>query len=120
MQKYGLEEEEWEKVFSVFSRFPQIERAVLFGSRAKGTNKPFSDVDIALEGEGLSLDDLLLLKIEIDDLLLPYEFDFCICKDLKNENLKSHIERRGIKIYEEGQLSGSAAMPVPSSSSGRE
>ncbi len=100
MQKYGVEEEEWRKVFSVFSHFPRIERAVLFGSRAKGTNKPFSDVDIALVGDVLSLDDLLLLKNEIDDLLLPYEFDFCIYKDLKNAELKSHIDRRGIMVYE--------------------
>ena len=99
MKKYGIEEEEWEKVFSVFSHFPHIKRAVLFGSRAKGTNKPFSDVDIALVGEALSLDNLLQLKNEIDDLLLPYEFDFCIYKDLKNAELKSHIDRRGIEVY---------------------
>ena len=90
MKKYGIEEEEWERVFSVFSHFPHIKRAILFGSRAKGTNKPFSDVDIALTGETLSL----------DDLLLPYEVDFCIYKDLKNAELKGHIDRRGIEVYE--------------------
>ncbi len=100
MEKYGIEEGEWEKVFSVFSHFPHIKKAILFGSRAKGTNKPFSDVDIALVGEALSLNDLLLLKNEIDDLLLPYEFDFCIYKDLKNAELKSHIARRGVEVYD--------------------
>lgn len=99
MQKYGVKEEEWKKVFSVFSHFPHIKRAILFGSRVKGTNKPFSDVDIALAGEALSLNDLLLLKNEIDDLLLPYEFDFCIYKDLKNTEFKSHIDRRGVEVY---------------------
>ena len=52
-------------------------------------------MDIALVGEALSLTDLLHLKNEIDDLLLPYEFDFCIYKDLKNAEFKSHIDRRG-------------------------
>ena len=99
MNKYGIEKEEWEKVFSVFSHFPHIKRAILFGSRAKGTNKPFSDVDIALVGESLSLDDLLHLQNEIDDLLLPYEFDFCIYKDLKNTEFKSYIDRRGIENF---------------------
>ncbi len=99
MKQYGIEKEEWEKVFAVFSHFPHIERAVLFGSRAKGVHKPFSDVDVALVGEALSLNDLLLLKNEIEDLLLPYEFDFCIYKDLKNVELKSHIDRRGIEVY---------------------
>ena len=100
MKKYGIEEVDWKKVFSVFSHFPHISKAILFGSRVKGTYKPFSDVDIALVGEALSLTDLLQLKNEIDDLLLPYEFDFCIYKDLKNAELKSHIDRRGVEIYD--------------------
>ena len=100
MKKYGIEERDWKKVFSVFSHFPHISKAILFGSRVKGTNKPFSDVDIALVGEALSLTDLLQLKNEIDDLLLPYEFDFCIYKDLKNADFKSLIDRRGVEIYD--------------------
>ena len=100
MKKYGIEEGDWKKVFSVFSHFPHIGKVILFGSRVKGTHKPFSDVDIALVGEALSLTDLLQLKNEIDDLLLPYEFDFCIYKDLKNAELKSHIDRTGVEIYD--------------------
>ena len=61
MKKYGIEEDDWKTVFSVFSHFPHISKAILFGSRVKGTNKPFSDVDIALVGEALSLTDLLQL-----------------------------------------------------------
>ena len=57
-------------------------------------------MDIALVGEAFSLTDLLQLKNEIDDLLLPYEFDFCIYKDLKNADFKSHIDRRGVEIYD--------------------
>ena len=64
MKKYGIEEVDWKKVFSVFSHFPHISKAILFGSRVKGTHKPFSDVDIALVGEALSLTDLLQLKNE--------------------------------------------------------
>ena len=97
--KYGIKDEEWERLFATLSHFPNIQKAILFGSRAKGTNKPFSDVDIALEGNSISLNDLLNLKNEIDDLLLPYEFDFCIYKDLKNPELINHIDRRGIEIY---------------------
>ena len=97
--KYGVGDDEWEKVFGVFSHFPCIRQTVLFGSRAKGTNKPFSDVDIALMGDDITITDLLRLKNEIDDLLLPYEFDFCIYNDLKNLELKGHIDRRGKMLY---------------------
>ena len=81
-----IEDTAW---MSTLSHFPNIQKAILFGSRTKGTNKPFSDVDIALVGDAISLNDLLNLKNEIDDLLLPYEFDFCIYKDLKNPELIS-------------------------------
>lgn len=97
--KYGISEIDWKKVYSVFSHFPHIEKAIIFGSRVKGTYKAFSDVDIALIGDFLDLNDLLNLKTEIDDLLLPYEFDFCIYKELKNKELKSHIDRIGVVIY---------------------
>ena len=97
--RFGIEESDWAKIINVFVHFRNIERAILFGSRAKGTNKPFSDVDIALVGKDLSVDDLLDLTNETDDLLLPYEFDFCIYNNLKNPDLKSHIDRRGVEIY---------------------
>lgn len=49
--------------------------------RFNNFDKAFSDVDIVLIGDFLDFNDLLYLKTEIDDLLLPYEFDFCIYKD---------------------------------------
>lgn len=96
---YGIQQKNWNRVFSIFSHFPHIQKAILFGSRAKGTHKPYSDVDIALEGAEISLHDLLQLKTEIDELLLPYEFDFCIIHHLKNADLVSHIQRRGQTLY---------------------
>lgn len=67
--------------------------------RFNNFDKAFSDVDITLIGDLLDFNDLLNLKTEIDDLLLPYEFYFCIYKDLKNKELKSYIDRIGIVIY---------------------
>ena len=43
---------------------------------------------------------ILCLNNEIEDLLLPYKFDFCIYKNLKSEELKGHIQRKGIVVYE--------------------
>lgn len=63
---YGIQQKDWDRVFSIFSHYPHIQKAILFGSRAKGTHKPYSDVDIALEGTEISLHDLLQIKTEID------------------------------------------------------
>lgn len=97
--RYGIDESYWEEIKSVLSQFPKIKKAILFGSRAKGTNKPFSDVDISLVGEDLQTTDLLKVHTKIDDLLLPYEFDFCIYNKIENKEFKSHIDRRGIVVY---------------------
>lgn len=99
MRHYGLEEREWQAVRQVLAHFPHVRRAVLFGSRAKGTNKPFSDVDIALEGDALTMSDLLGIIRDVDDLGLPYEFDFCLYAHLRNAELRSHIERCGVEVF---------------------
>ena len=96
---YGIEDNYWNEINAVLSRYPHVNEAILFGSRAKGTNKPFSDVDMALAGDEINIDDVLGIKTDIDDLLLPYEFDFCIYGKIKSNELKNHIDRRGIIVY---------------------
>lgn len=97
---YGLTDTEWRKLLGVFAGNERIRQAILYGSRAKGTYKPFSDIDIALVGEDLSRMDLNRLLLAVDDLLLPYHVDLSLFHALKNEALLDHIQRRGIVIYE--------------------
>ena len=97
---YGLKDIELQKLCKVFESNERIERVVLYGSRAKGNYKPFSDVDITMIGEELTHTDLNRISLAIDDLLLPYQFDISIFHTLKNEALIDHIHRVGITIYE--------------------
>lgn len=96
---YGLKDIELEKLSKVFAANERIERVVLYGSRAKGNYKPFSDVDITMMGSELTHTDLNRISFAIDDLLLPYQFDISIFHTLKNEALIDHIHRVGITIY---------------------
>lgn len=96
---YGLKDIELEKLNKVFAANERIERVMLYGSRAKGTYKPFSDVDITLMGDELTHTDLNSVHLAIDDLLLPYLFDISIFKSLSNNDLKEHIKRVGITLY---------------------
>jgi predicted nucleotidyltransferase len=59
-------------IATVLASFPQVEQAILHGSRARGDFRPGSDIDLCLDGNGLTLS--LLFKIEhaLDNLLLPY------------------------------------------------
>ena len=60
---------------SLFARQKEIEQVILYGSRAKRTHKPFSDVDITLLGIGLSRSHLNRLMADMDESSLPYFFD---------------------------------------------
>ncbi len=97
---YGLKDSELTNLKALFAKNDRLERVILYGSRAKGTYKPFSDVDITLVGRELTHSDLNRMILDIDDLLLPYMFDISIFHTLMNPDLIDHINRRGIVIYE--------------------
>jgi predicted nucleotidyltransferase len=96
---YGLNEETIEKICKVLSRHPNIEKAVLYGSRAKGTFKAGSDIDLSLHGAAITATELGEIDSELDDLLLPYTIDLFIFDRLTHEDLREHIERVGKVFY---------------------
>ena len=100
MQRFGLEEEVIIKIQNVFSQFPEIEKAILYGSRAKGNYKPASDIDLSLVGTKLTLSVLNKIDWALDDLFLPYTFDLSVYSMLENKNLLEHIKRVGIVFFE--------------------
>lgn len=74
MKDTGLSPDEIEIMRSVFRRVLAISGVVLYGSRAKGTHRPGSDIDLALVG----LDDPVQAEAvaeELDELPTPYRFD---------------------------------------------
>jgi predicted nucleotidyltransferase len=98
--RFGLNEEVLARIIDVFRKHPGMNEVILYGSRAKGTHKPGSDVDLALKGEDLNLRELNRLSLALDDLLLPYTFDLCIFQRIDNPDLRGHIQRVGRTIYE--------------------
>lgn len=97
---FGLTNEDLEKMRTLFARQQEIEQVILYGSRAKGNYKPFSDVDITLVGSTLIRRHLNRLAADINDSSLPYQFDISIFHTLTNEELVKHIKRRGVIIYQ--------------------
>lgn len=100
---HGLPSQTVEKIHAVFSRFPAIEKAVLYGSRAKGTYKTGSDIDLTLYGDALTTAELGAIVEELDDLLLPYQIDLSIFDQIAHAKLREHIERVGVVFYEKGK-----------------
>jgi predicted nucleotidyltransferase len=90
----------WAEISRVLTAFPAVRRAVLFGSRAKGTAKPGSDIDLALEGSDLNWRIIGQIYDTLDDLLLPYRFSLIQFGESTDPTVKDHIARVGITIFE--------------------
>jgi len=104
-RKFGLSAAVTDKIHGVLARHPAVQRAVIYGSRAKGNFKPGSDIDLTLvstEGQEISQRELAAILDEVDDLLLPYTMDLSAFDRLNHDELREHIERVGKVFYERG------------------
>ena len=98
---FGLRETTIQKISAVLARYPQVEQAVLYGSRAKGNYKNGSDIDMTLRcGEDLTMHVLYRIMEEIDGLLLPYKFDLSLFDNISDPDMIDHIRRVGVLFYE--------------------
>ncbi len=97
---YGLLPQEAAQINQVLAIHANVEKALLYGSRAKGNYHPGSDIDLTLCGEGLTLADQFEIENELDDLLLPYNIDVSIFRKIENSDLIDHINRIGRLFYQ--------------------
>ena len=97
---YGLPERTVAQICAVLSQYPAVDRAVLYGSRAKGNYKPGSDIDLTLFGSDLTPRLCATIADALDDLLLPYSIDLSMFAELQHPELEAHIQRVGVVFYE--------------------
>ena len=95
----GVSHEDLQKLLRILEAEPGITEVVLYGSRAMGTYRPGSDIDLTLRGRSLSTGWLMDLAAKIDDLLLPYKVDLSIFEHIENPELLDHINRVGKVLY---------------------
>lgn len=82
-------------IAGVLAACPEVEAAVLFGSRAMGNYKPASDVDLFLQGGKIGMEQLIQLHRDMDDLPLPVDVDLLADTMLKSEDVRRHIQKHG-------------------------
>ena len=98
--KYGLDDKTIERMQAVLAACPEVDKAVLYGSRAKGNYKTGSDIDLTLYGTGLTLTVLHKIENEFDDLLLPYKVDSSLFEQITDPDVIDHVRRVGVVFYE--------------------
>lgn len=94
-----LSPHELHSIRQTLARVPRIEKAVLFGSRAMGTAKAGSDVDIAIMGRQTSLQDALRALSLLEESTLPYTFDIVCYNTINNPDLLRHIQEYGQVLF---------------------
>ena len=98
---FGLAERDLAYIIAVVGEFPEIQKAVVFGSRAKGNYKKGSDIDIAIFGEDISFSTIASLHDRLEEESpMPYFFDIVDYTHSTHQELKEHIDRVGKKIVE--------------------
>lgn len=97
--KYGLSERSYRELMDILSSSPEIEKAVLYGSRARGDNGPGSDIDLSLHGAQLTRRVLSRLSDRFYYSHIPYFIDMHVYSDIRNPLFKENVDRDGITIY---------------------
>lgn len=96
---FGIETGALEGIYSVFKRHPEVEKVIIYGSRAKGNCRRGSDIDLTLIGSDLTEQQLSIILLELDELNTPYQMDVSIFEHLQSPDLEAHIARVGRLFY---------------------
>lgn len=101
MNEFGISEKSFSLICTTFQDFPDIERVLIFGSRAKGNWKKGSDIDLAIYGNKLNANTVLDLAGKLNEgLPIPYHIDIVAPQLTMHKGLKEHIQRVGELFWE--------------------
>ncbi len=89
---HGLPARTVAEIRQCLQRFPQIRWVKLYGSRALGSHRRSSDIDLAFSAPA---DCSAELREALDQLPTPYLFDVTHWESLRHEGLRDHIQRAG-------------------------
>ena len=100
MSDFGLSERSTSRIKNILKKYPEVEQAIIYGSRAMGNYREGSDIDLTLKGENLTREIACKIWNDLDDSYLPYFFDLSIYHQLSHQPFIEHIDRAGKLFYQ--------------------
>lgn len=97
---FGLKDSVIIKIKNILYKYEEIEKALIFGSRARGDYKTTSDIDIAIFSKNITSTRLNLLRNEFEELDIIYTIDVVEFYKTSKEELKNNIINDGIAIFD--------------------
>lgn len=108
---HGLSAKTRAEIGAILSLFPAVDKAVLFGSRAKATHKPGSDIDLALVGAGLDWRMVGRIYDAFEDSHLPHRVSLVVLDSKTDPEVAGHIRRVGISLFQREPAGAELARP---------
>ena len=97
---FGLKNTDIKRIKDVFHLHNKVNEVLIFGSRAMGTERLGSDIDLAVKGEHIDIDDILKIRTQLDELTIAYECDVVNYDVIETPEFKEHIDKHGIVFYQ--------------------
>ena len=94
MNSFGLNDNAEKILLSIFTKYEQVNKVVLFGSRAKGNYTDRSDLDLIINRKILGK-----IIFDINNSNFPFCVDIQLLENIQNQNLIEHINRIGKTIF---------------------
>ena len=86
-------------LYSIFKRYTDITEVYIFGSRALGTYKIGSDIDLVVMNNGLQPKSISSVLADCSESSLPVSVDLVDLHALTNAEFIAHIKRVGVVFY---------------------
>jgi len=100
-ETYGILLFSWMRLLETLREVPQIQQAVLFGSRALGRARRGSDIDLVLMGPEVTSQVAFDVAGRLNEREpLPYHFDVLSWNQVDSPDLRDHVERAGKVIFQ--------------------
>ena len=96
---FGIKNNIIVSIKNILSDYP-VEKAYLYGSRARGDYNNTSDIDIAVKGKTIDSTKVNLIINDLELLDTALTFDVVNFNDLGKKELKDNISKEGVKIYD--------------------
>ncbi len=103
MSEFGLSNTTLFTIRKILADYPAVERAILYGSRAKGNYRNGSDIDLTLVGNEIAPCTLTKILERLEESPIPYQVDLSLWGELDHAGLREHIERVGVVFYSQAE-----------------
>lgn len=96
---YGLTDQSYNELLEILASVPEIDEAIIYGSRARGDYWRASDVDLSIKGKDFNRHILARLNDKLYNSHIPQVCDTHVYANIKNLKFKENIDREGQIIY---------------------